>query len=37
MYGHGRRCRTRVPLRAVFKGGSMADAANVVRTFLALL
>jgi hypothetical protein len=37
MYGHRRRCRARVLLRAVFEGCNMADAANVVCTFLALL
>jgi hypothetical protein len=37
MYGYGRHHRTRVLLRAVLKGGSMADAANVVCAFLALL
>jgi hypothetical protein len=37
MYGYGRHHRARVPSRAVFEGGSMADAANVVRAFLVLL
>jgi hypothetical protein len=37
MYGYGRHDRTAVPLRAVFEGGSMADAADVICTFLALL